>query len=709
MYSKDELSAKSVVQLKDIAKEIGAKIKSGDNKETIIYTILDAQAEGPTDDAAPKRKRTRIASKKEDRVYSVNGTDGENFDVMKNQATGPADASQDAAPQGAAADPLAAFPKHRGRKSKAELEAIAAAKAAAIKMQQAAQQQEESENEGNLFDAESNSETEQNAQTDAELNVQTDDEQEAQINEEQAAQTSAEQPAQAESDQTAVAESEEHFIPEAQFATGESSDNSESNNELMAMLQAKLNSHNDKPADHEEKAEAKETVKKANNAAGAAAATTPDGVWSGDPGDGTDFITVVDIPIEDQAATPTYDIFDRPTTPVASGNTPAAAPQTANREPEYDFSNIISANGVLEVLSDGYGFLRSSDFNYLSSPDDIYVATNFVKRYGLKTGDVVQCHVRPPHEGEKYFPLTSIDKINGRDPSEVRDRVPFEHLTPLFPNEKFDLCGDRRTTNLSTRVVDLFSPIGKGQRALIVAQPKTGKTILMKDIANAIAANHPEAYLMMLLIDERPEEVTDMARTVNAEVIASTFDEPAERHVKIAGIVLEKAKRMVECGHDVVIFLDSITRLARAYNTVAPASGKVLTGGVDANALQKPKRFFGAARNIEGGGSLTIIATALIDTGSKMDEVIFEEFKGTGNMELQLDRSLSNKRIFPAVNLVASSTRRDDLLQDKKTLDRMWILRKFISDMNPIEAMNTIHKSMQTTRNNEEFLISMNS
>lgn len=709
MYSKDELSAKSVVQLKDIAKEIGAKIKSGDNKETIIYTILDAQAEGPTDDAAPKRKRTRITSKKEDRVYSVNGTDGENFDVMKNQATGPADASQDAAPQGAAADPLAAFPKHRGRKSKAELEAIAAAKAAAIKMQQAAQQQEESENEGNLFDAESNSETEQNAQTDDELNVQTDAEQEAQINEEQEAQASAEQPAQAESDQAAVAESEEHFIPEAQFATGESSDNNESNNELMAMLQAKLNSHNDKPADHEEKAEAKETVKKANNAAGAAAATTPDGVWSGDPGDGTDFITVVDIPIEDQAATPTYDIFDRPTTPVASGNTPAAAPQTANREPEYDFSNIISANGVLEVLSDGYGFLRSSDFNYLSSPDDIYVATNFVKRYGLKTGDVVQCHVRPPHEGEKYFPLTSIDKINGRDPSEVRDRVPFEHLTPLFPNEKFDLCGDRRTTNLSTRVVDLFSPIGKGQRALIVAQPKTGKTILMKDIANAIAANHPEAYLMMLLIDERPEEVTDMARTVNAEVIASTFDEPAERHVKIAGIVLEKAKRMVECGHDVVIFLDSITRLARAYNTVAPASGKVLTGGVDANALQKPKRFFGAARNIEGGGSLTIIATALIDTGSKMDEVIFEEFKGTGNMELQLDRSLSNKRIFPAVNLVASSTRRDDLLQDKKTLDRMWILRKFISDMNPIEAMNTIHKSMQTTRNNEEFLISMNS
>ena len=437
-----------------------------------------------------------------------------------------------------------------------------------------------------------------------------------------------------------------------------------------------------------------------------------DGTWKGDPGDGTDFIPVVDIPIEDQAAIPTVDIFDRPTTPQASHQHTPAAPVAKNKQqesPAYDFSNLVKSNGVLEVISEGYGFLRSSDYNYLSSPDDVYVASSFVKKFGLKTGDVIECKVRPPHEGEKYFPLTSIIKINGRDPSEVRDRVPFEHLTPLFPDEKFNLCGDRRTTNLSTRIVDLFSPIGKGQRALIVAQPKTGKTILMKDIANAIAANHPEAYLMMLLIDERPEEVTDMARTVNAEVIASTFDEPAERHVKIAGIVLEKAKRMVECGHDVVIFLDSITRLARAYNTTAPASGKVLTGGVDANALQKPKRFFGAARNIEGGGSLTIIATALIDTGSKMDEVIFEEFKGTGNMELQLDRSLSNKRIFPAVNLISSSTRRDDLLQDKTTLDRMWILRKYLSDMNAIEAMSTIHKNMQHTRNNDEFLLSMNS
>ena len=378
-------------------------------------------------------------------------------------------------------------------------------------------------------------------------------------------------------------------------------------------------------------------------------------------------------------------------------------------EKAYDFDGILAGIGVLEIMPDGYGFLRSSDYNYLSSPDDIYVSQSQIKLFGLKTGDVVEGPIRPPKEGEKYFPLVKVTKINGLDPALVRDRVPFDHLTPLFPDEKFTLCmGDARDSH-SARVVDLFSPIGKGQRALIVAQPKTGKTLLMKDIANAIAANHPEAYMIMLLIDERPEEVTDMARSVKAEVIASTFDEPAERHVKIAGIVLEKAKRMVECGHDVVIFLDSITRLARAYNTVSPASGKVLSGGVDANALHKPKRFFGAARNIEGGGSLTIIATALIDTGSKMDEVIFEEFKGTGNMELQLDRNLSNKRIFPAVNLVASSTRRDDLLLDKTTLDRMWILRKYLSDMNPIEAMDFLKTQLENTKNNDEFLMSMNS
>ena len=375
---------------------------------------------------------------------------------------------------------------------------------------------------------------------------------------------------------------------------------------------------------------------------------------------------------------------------------------------QYDFADVLRVEGVLEIMPDNYGFLRSSDYNYLASPDDVYVSQSQIKLYGLKTGDVVEGIIRPASAGEKYFPLVKVNRINGLSPELVRDRVSFENLTPLFPDEKFTLCTGSYD-NLSARVVDLFSPIGKGQRGLIVAQPKTGKTMLLKDIANAIAANHPEAYMIMLLIDERPEEVTDMARSVNAEVIASTFDEPAERHVKIAGIVLERAKRMVECGHDVVIFLDSITRLARAYNTVSPASGKVLSGGVDANALHKPKRFFGAARNIENGGSLTIIATALIDTGSKMDEVIFEEFKGTGNMELQLDRSLANKRIFPAVNIIASSTRRDDLLLDRQTLDRMWILRKYLSDMTPIEAMEFVKDRLERTKDNDEFLLSMNS
>lgn len=684
MYSIDELNAKNVAQLKDIAKEIGAKIKSNDNKKTIVYAILDTQAEQPVQNAAaPKRKRVRIA-KTEDKVYSVKGKDGENYDVMKNQVKGPVSTdtplfkeplqqdepiAETEAPQTAAGQdaPEAEVPavtsaetaqsdvepamlkpiaKHRGRKSKAELEAIAAAKVAAMKERNKMQSEQDANSPSEETTSEDNTEKQNSVD-------------------------------------------ETNLIPEQDFSNA--ADNGESDAAaLAAQLQAKLNAQNEKAGE--------QTV-----------AQDATGIWEGDPGDGTDFIPVVDLPIEDQAAMPTFDIFDRPTTPAATAAPVPQPVQQKKAESTFDFTNIITSNGVLEVMPDGYGFLRSSDYNYLSSPDDVYVPNNVIKRYGLKTGDVVQCRVRPPHEGEKYFPITDIEMINGRKPSEVRDRIPFEHLTPLFPDEKFTLCGDRATTNLSTRVVDLFSPIGKGQRALIVAQPKTGKTILMKDIANAIAANHPEAYLMMLLIDERPEEVTDMARTVNAEVIASTFDEPAERHVKIAGIVLEKAKRMVECGHDVVIFLDSITRLARAYNTVAPASGKVLTGGVDANALQKPKRFFGAARNIEGGGSLTIIATALIDTGSKMDEVIFEEFKGTGNMELQLDRSLSNKRIFPAVNLVASSTRRDDLLQDKTTLDRMWILRKYISDMNPVEAMNTIHKSMEHTRSNDEFLLSMNS
>ncbi len=671
MYNKDELLSKSISELEDIAKELGVETSANNDQETIVYAILDQQAiaEGNKNPLGTKRRRTRIVKKDTDRVYSVKGKEGENFDLKKNKSTATSEPaplfkemSSDVPEEEKAEEtvkevpvetqeiqetPAPQAPKRRGRKSKAELAAMEKA--------------EEEKNE-------------------------MPEEQPVETQEVTAGQPEA--PVAVEESADGAADNQDIAVPEAEYVAENQSE--EEDSELIAQLQAKVNTHN-------------EEVDLRN------APKLEDGIWAGDPGDGTDFIPIVDLPIEDQSALPNYDIFDNPTVPLqpAADNFRIASQTPA--ENKFDFTDLISANGVLEVMPDGYGFLRSSDYNYLSSPDDVYISVAQIKRYGLKTGDVVDCHVRPPKDGEKYFPMTSVDKINGRIPAEVRDRIPFEHLTPLFPDEKYTLCGDRATTNLSTRVVDLFAPIGKGQRALIVAQPKTGKTILMKDIANAIAANHPEAYLMMLLIDERPEEVTDMARTVNAEVIASTFDEPAERHVKIAGIVLEKAKRMVECGHDVVIFLDSITRLARAYNTVAPASGKVLTGGVDANALQKPKRFFGAARNIEGGGSLTIVATALIDTGSKMDEVIFEEFKGTGNMELQLDRSLSNKRIFPAVNLVQSSTRRDDLLQDRTTLDRMWILRKYIADMNPIEAMNTIHDSMERTQSNEEFLLSMNS
>ncbi|MEQ3661195.1 MAG: transcription termination factor Rho [Flavobacterium sp.] len=402
---------------------------------------------------------------------------------------------------------------------------------------------------------------------------------------------------------------------------------------------------------------------------------------------------------------------NNPNHPSYKKNNPSAQNPKQNsksnfREPEFEFDGIIESEGVLEMMPDGYGFLRSSDYNYLSSPDDIYLSQSQIRLFGLKTGDTVKGVVRPPKEGEKYFPLVRVSKINGHDPQEVRDRISFEHLTPIFPKEKFNIAEKQST--VSTRIIDLFSPIGKGQRGMIVAQPKTGKTMLLKEIANAIAANHPEVYLIVLLIDERPEEVTDMQRSVKGEVIASTFDREPQEHVKIANIVLEKAKRLTECGHDVVVLLDSITRLARAYNTVQPASGKVLSGGVDANALQKPKRFFGAARNVENGGSLSIIATALTDTGSKMDEVIFEEFKGTGNMELQLDRRIANKRIFPAIDLVSSSTRRDDLLLDDSTVQRMWIMRKYLADMNPIEAMDFIHDRFRKTANNEEFLISMN-
>ncbi|MBR1449098.1 MAG: transcription termination factor Rho [Prevotella sp.] len=637
MYTKEQLEQMAIPELMEIADELGVKVSQDDELETVIYDILDKAAETASSStgAATKRKRTRIAKKDTDRVYTVNGNEGENFDV-KNQKNmnveAPSLFSDEPAPSAEQAESAAEEPKpaeepkaaeepkkRRGRKSKAEKAAEEAAAAAAAAAEAAAQ---------------------------------------------------------------------EEAVPETQSETPAEEQSLDQN--MLDQLQKKITRHNKEAKDEKQPADATD-------------------VWEGDPGDGTDFITVIDLPIEDQSAMPTLDIFDRPVVQHQADTAFQSAPSASgNGTARYNFDDIIQGNGVLEIMQDGYGFLRSSDYNYLSSPDDIYVSPQQIKKYSLKTGDVVDCTVRPPHDNEKYFAMSNVNLINGRHPNEVRDRVSFEHLTPLFPEEKFNLTGDPATTNPSTRIVDLFAPIGKGQRALIVAQPKTGKTILMKDIANAIAANHPEAYIMMLLIDERPEEVTDMSRTVNAEVIASTFDEPADRHVKIAGIVLEKAKRMVECGHDVVIFLDSITRLARAYNTVSPASGKVLTGGVDANALQKPKRFFGAARNIEGGGSLTIIATALVDTGSKMDEVIFEEFKGTGNSEIQLDRMLSNKRVFPALNLVQSSTRRDDLLQDSTTLNRMWIVRKFIAEMNPIEAMNTLRDRLVTSRNNEEFLMSMN-
>lgn len=672
MYNKDELLSKDIAVLDGIARELGADYNPDANKEEIVYAILDKQAvikgsESPS--PTTKRRRSRISKKDPDKVYSVNGKDGENLDAKKSKQVveqpslfkddipeeeGKQNSSEKKSETKSSTSKTSTKRKTT-RKTKKETEKPEEIKEPVVSEEPV--EKEQFTDEMTSIDMMEDSETETKRSLLDVVNDQTDEMDDVDM------------------------------IPEQKFSE-EHNYGEDEDSDLLEQLQAKINAHNENIVDENE--------------------LPVDEVWEGDPQDGTDFITVVDLPIEDQGAMPNYDMFDNPTSVMQQ---PPVAYQAAPVEnlPLYDFENVIEANGVLEIMPDGYGFLRSSDYNYLSSPDDVYVANNLIKRHGLKTGDVIQCHVRPPRDGEKYFPLTSIEKINGRIPADVRDRIPFEHLTPLFPDEKYNLCGDPHTTNMSTRIVDLFSPIGKGQRALIVAQPKTGKTILMKDIANAIAANHPEAYLMMLLIDERPEEVTDMARTVNAEVIASTFDEPAERHVKIAGIVLEKAKRMVECGHDVVIFLDSITRLARAYNTVAPASGKVLTGGVDANALQKPKRFFGAARNIEGGGSLTIIATALIDTGSKMDEVIFEEFKGTGNMELQLDRSLSNKRIFPAVNLVVSSTRRDDLLQDKTTLDRMWILRKYIADMNSVEAMNTIHERMERTQNNDEFLLSMNS
>ena len=621
MHTKDELESLSIEQLREIAKALHVSVKSNAEKIDIIYAIIDEESLHPLPEVKPAPKKRGRKSKAEKEAMLAAQAAAEAEDAKKAEEVQEVHETSET--------PAAPAPKKRGRKSKAEKEAEKAAQAL-------------------LFEG-----------TEA---TKDDEEQEAQEVQE-------------------VQESSDTTLPPSASLppTGGAGEGLEEPEELL-------------DADVEAFFRANEP----------------------------DFIVTIPIPDMEED---TIDGLNDPAshrreeTPQFIHNLSAAQPQAPAPQAKaeerhaatrYDFGDLIKAEGVLEVANEGFGYLRSSDYNYLASPDDVYVSQQQIKQYGLKTGDVVEGAIRPPREGEKYYPLLSVEHVNGVDPARIRDRQAFEHLTPLFPDEKFRLCQGYNDST-SVRVVDLFSPIGKGQRALIVAQPKTGKTILMKDIANAIAANHPEAYLMMLLIDERPEEVTDMARTVNAEVIASTFDEPAERHVKIAGIVLEKAKRMVECGHDVVIFLDSITRLARAYNTVAPASGKILSGGVDAQALHKPKRFFGAARNIEGGGSLTIIATALIDTGSKMDEVIFEEFKGTGNMELQLDRTLANKRIFPAVNIIASSTRRDDLLHDKTTLDRMWILRKYLSDMTPIEAMNELKSRLEGTKDNEEFLISMNS
>ena len=636
LYTKEQLSSKDELELHRIAEELHVDNAGSTDKETLIYAILDGQAEQNAAEQKTPKRRTRIVKKDVDHVYSASKTKTESFEKSEPKRRGRAAAAQEPA-------------KPEAVKESSEEETVSTEnnKPATVKRKQEKTAIPESQASQPFADEENVQEVEPSP--------------------------TAEEPAEVQSEEPAASAETEN--PE---------------------LQSEENTEDPEPAAEDGE----------NNRSGVLAALDDD----------VDFIPIEDIPVIENSvyedvSSEFVSKFERAKQNVSftgSYERSMSSLPTNTLRSAFNFDNILTGNGVLEIMPDGFGFLRSADFNYLSSPDDIYVSQNQIRLYGLKSGDIVEGAVRVPKEGEKYFPLVDVKSINGLSPADIRDRVPFEHLTPLFPDEKFNLCSGRGDS-MSVRIVDLFTPIGKGQRALIVAQPKTGKTLLMKEIANAIAKNHPETYLMMLLIDERPEEVTDMARTVNAEVIASTFDEPAARHVKIASIVLEKAKRMVECGHDVVIFLDSITRLARAYNTVSPASGKVLSGGVDANALQKPKRFFGAARNIEGGGSLTIIATALIDTGSRMDEVIFEEFKGTGNMELQLDRTLSNKRIFPAVNIVASSTRRDDLLQDAQTLNRMWVLRKYIADMNPIEAMTELQRRMEGTRNNEEFLLSMNS
>ena len=667
-YNKEQLTGKTLDELRTIAAEYN--INSGDMSEIdLVYEILEEQAKAAAEKSTAKstatRKRTRI--QKVDRVYTANQEKAKKVDKTVLRSV-----------DGSLFNSLSDEEKALMAQTQ-EIEKAAA--------KESAEAQAEAEEDAPKKKTRKTSTKSKKAQAEEAA---------------QEPQTQQEPAQEAEPQPSGDTNNQDNKETEFDFIVQEMKD---VNNDTA------INTAPDSTAQQTEAQAGEETVENKNTDMNKN--TKANNLFPAEEEDGADFIILQDIPSEESVTGRNpMDFFkhyhnEQPTVNISRNEAATSPVEVVAKQKAYDFSNIITVTGVLEII-DSYGFLRSSDYNYLASPDDVYVNQAQVKHYGLKTGDVIEGTVRPPKDGEKFFVLANIVKINGCDPSVVRDRVSFEFLTPLFPNEKFNLCRGDGNDSQSSRIVDLFSPIGKGQRALIVAQPKTGKTLLMKDIANSIARNHPEAYLIMLLIDERPEEVTDMARTVNAEVVASTFDAPAENHVKIAGLVLEKAKRMVECGHDVVIFLDSITRLARAYNTVSPASGKVLSGGVDANALQKPKRFFGAARNIEGGGSLTIVATALIDTGSKMDEVIFEEFKGTGNMELQLDRTLSNKRVFPAVNLIASSTRRDDLLQDQTTVNRMWILRKHIADMTSMEAMDLMKRYMDNTQSNEELLLSMN-
>ena len=696
MYSLQELESMEEGALRSIASEMGMKEASTADRQEVAYHILDQQAADKAKEVAskpndrkPREKKQRGRKPKAESQQNVPPTQaGQQEQVKQNvpqskqqaQAQQP-NKEQSVAPESSQVEEVAnetpvVMPKKRGRKSNAQklLEKQLAEQEATRKEQQGEEPAAESETTANPEEKPrrgrkpKNKQPEQPASPESPVNVEAASKE----NSEAGASNQASTRELAGQEEMPQEEETKPVQPSAQ--PGKAS---------FGSFFPKAHGHKFVPRTPQEREEAEK-----------AAAVAP--------------ITIS----EPQAMPHQQKLSNKQRQMQRQQQRQMQRQQQMRREPEqtvFDFEGILQSAGVLEIMPEGYGFLRSSDYNYLSSPDDVYVNQQQIKQYGLKTGDVVAGGIRPPREGEKYFPLCRVTSVNGLPPEQIRDRTPFEHLVPLFPDEKFNLTGGKTSNNISTRVVDMFSPIGKGQRALIVAPPKAGKTLLLKDIANAIAENHPETYIIMLLIDERPEEVTDMARSVNAEVIASTFDEPADRHVKIAGIVLEKAKRLVECGHDVVIMLDSITRLARAYNTVSPASGKILSGGVDANALQRPKRFFGAARNIEGGGSLTIIATALTETSSKMDEVIFEEFKGTGNMELQLDRKLANKRIFPAVDVVASSTRRDDLLFPTEFQNRMWILRNYLNDMTSIEAMEFIKKRMEMTRSNEELLVTMNS